>query len=165
VGKAEGRYAAVVIDANVVIAALIRGQGFNRYIVFLAPTLYPSFHPMDLGSKILEHAEGRSRHETRLALQAILELAGNPLPDEKVAGHLSEAQRFAKDPSDAVYVATALHPRSEEGFKLYWLPGTSMIPPSGILVERWVRVLDPKGIPYQLSKAPPLTCLDPVPVM
>ena len=81
-GKAEGRYAAVVIDANVVIAALIRGQGFNRYIASLAPTLYPSFHPIAPESEILEHAEGRSRHETRLALQAILELAETPSPRE-----------------------------------------------------------------------------------
>ncbi len=30
--KAERRYAALVLDTNVVIAAHIREQGFNRYI-------------------------------------------------------------------------------------------------------------------------------------
>jgi len=116
VGKAEGRYAAVVIDANVVIAALIREQGFNRYIVSLAPTLYPSFHPIALGSEILEHAEGRSRHETRLALQAILELAETP-PRREGGKVPLRSRRFAEDHDDAVYVATMLYLRSEEGFK------------------------------------------------
>jgi len=122
VDKAEGRYAAVVLDANVVIAALIREQGFNRYVVSLAPILYPSFYPIDLKSEILRHAEkvvrkaGISEHEIQLALQAILGRA-KPIPKEKVARYLSEAQKFVKDPKDAAYVATALHLRSEEGFK------------------------------------------------
>jgi len=51
VDKAERRYAAVVLDANVVIAALIREQGFNRYIVSLAPILYSFFYPIALTSE------------------------------------------------------------------------------------------------------------------
>jgi len=68
-----------------------------------------------------------------------------PLPDEKVARYLSEAQGFVRDPDDAVYVATALYLRYEEGFKQailitwnkrdfdFWQ-----------LVKRWVRVLNPR---------------------
>jgi len=149
-GKAERRYAAVVLDANVVIAALIREQGFNRYIVSLAPIIYPSFYPIALRSEILEHTEeiarraGKSEYEIRLALKAILKRVKS-LPDEKVARCLSEAQGLVKDPGDAVYVATELYLRYEEGFKQailvtwnkrdfdFWQ-----------LVERWVRVLDPR---------------------
>jgi len=150
VGKAERRYAAVVLDANVVVAALVREQGFSRYVVSLAPILYPLFYPTALRSEILEHAgevaqrAGRSEHEIRLALEAVLERV-KPLPDEEVARYLPEAQRFVRDPDDAVYVATALRLRYEERFEQailvtwnkrdfdFWR-----------MVERWVRVLDPK---------------------
>jgi len=150
VGEAERLYAAVVLDANVVIAALIREQGFNRYIVSLAPIIYPFFYPTALRSEILEHAgeiaqrAGRSEREIRLALQAMLERV-KPLPDEKVARYLSGAQEFVKDPDDAVYVATALHLRSEEGFKQAILVSWNKRDfDFWQLVERWVRVLDPR---------------------
>lgn len=52
--KDERRYAAVVLDANVVIAVLIREQGFNRYIVSLAPSIYPTYYSEALRSEILE---------------------------------------------------------------------------------------------------------------
>ncbi|MEB3780942.1 MAG: hypothetical protein GSR85_12065 [Desulfurococcales archaeon] len=61
--KDERRYAAVVLDANVVIAALIREQGFNRYIVSLTPSIYPSYYPEALRSEILEH-DGRDSAES-----------------------------------------------------------------------------------------------------
>jgi len=94
VDKTEKRYAAVVLDANVVIAALIREQGFNRYIVSLAPILYPFFYPTALISEILEHVgetaqrAGKSEYEIHLALQAVLERV-NTLPDERVARYIS----------------------------------------------------------------------------
>ncbi len=121
-GKDERRYAAVVLDANVVIAALIREQGFNRYMVSLAPSIYPSYYPEALKSEILKHAEeiarraGKSEYEIRLALQAVLRRV-KPLPDEKVARYLSEAQGLVRDPDDTVYVATALYLHYKEGFK------------------------------------------------
>ena len=121
-GQDERRYAAVVLDANVVIAALILEQGFNRYIVSLTPSIYPSYYPKALKSEILEHAEeiarraGRSEYEIRLALQAVLEHV-KPLPDERMARYLSETQGLVRDPDDTVYVATALYLRYEEGFK------------------------------------------------
>ena len=95
-------YTAVVLDANVVIIALIREQGLNRYIVALAPSIYPSYYPEALKSEILEHAGEIARradwseYETRLALQTVLEQV-EPLSDEKVAKYLSEAQEFGKD--------------------------------------------------------------------
>jgi len=125
-GKAERRYAAVVLDANVVIAALIREQGLNRYIVSLAPIIYSFFYPAALRSEILKRTgeiarkAGRSEYEICLALKTILKRV-KPLPNEKVARYLSEAQGFVKDPDDAVYIASALHLRYEEGFK----PGIS----------------------------------------
>jgi len=150
VDKAERRYAAVVLDANVVIAALIREQGFNRYIVSLAPILYPFFYPIALMSEILEHTEeiarraGRSKYEIHLALQAILERV-KPLPDEKVTRYLSEAQELVKDPDDAVYVATTLYLRYEEKFKQAILVTWNKRDFSfWQLVKRWVRVLDPR---------------------
>ena len=149
-GEDERRYAAVVFGANVVIAALIREQGFNRYIVSLAPSIYPSYYPEALRSEILEHAGEiarravRSEYEIRLALQAILERV-EPLPDEKVARYLPEAQGFVKDPEDAVYVATALYLRYEEGFKqailVTWNKRDYDFWP---LMKRWARVLDPR---------------------
>ncbi|MCE4605170.1 MAG: PIN domain-containing protein [Desulfurococcales archaeon] len=148
--KDERRYAAVVLDANVVIAALIREQGFNRYIVSLTPSIYPSYHPKALRSEILEHAgeiarrAGRSEYEIRLGLQTVLERV-KPLPDEKVAKYLSEAHKFVKDPEDTVYVATALYLRNEERFKqailVTWNKRDYDFWP---LMKRWVRVLDPK---------------------
>lgn len=151
-GEAERLYAAVVLDANVVIAALLREQGFNRYIVSLAPVIYPFFYPTALRSEILEHAgeiaqrAGRSEREIRLALQAMLKRV-KPLPDEKVARYLSEAQEFVKDPDDAIYVATALHLRSEEGFKQAILVSWNKRDfDFWRLVKRWVRVLDPREL-------------------
>lgn len=148
--KAERRYAAVVLDANVVIAALIREQGFNRYIVSLAPILYSSFYPIALTSEILEHVEeiaqkaDISRNEMHLALQAILERV-KPLPDGKVARYLSHAQEFVKDPDDAVYVATALYLRYEERFKQVILVTWNKRDfDFWRLMERWIRVLDPR---------------------
>jgi len=82
-------------------------------------------------------------NKIRLALQAMLEHV-KPLPDEKVAKYLSEAQEFVKDPDDALYVATAHLLRSEEGFKqailVLWNKRDFDL---WRLVERWVRVLDP----------------------
>ena len=148
--KDERRYAAVVLDANVVIAALIREQGFNRYIVSLAPSIYPSYYPEALRSEILEHAgeiarrAGRSEHEIRLALETLLERV-EPLPDENVAKYLSEAQEIVKDPEDTVYVATALYLRNEERFKQAILVTWNKRDYDfRLLMKRWVRVLDPK---------------------
>jgi len=150
VGKAEGRYAAVVFDTNVVIAALIRERGFNRYVVSLAPILYPSFYPIDLKREIREHAErvvkkaGRSEYELQLALQAMLRHA-KLIPEEKVKKYLSEAERFVKDPEDAAYIAAALYLRSEEGFKQVILVTWNKRDfDFWQLVGRWVRVLDPR---------------------
>ena len=163
-GKAEKRYAAVVFDANVIIAALIREQGFNRYIVSLAPSLYPSYYPEALKSEILEHVgeiagrAGKSEHEIRLALQAVLKRVDS-LPDERVARYLSEAQRFARDLEDSVYVATALYLRHEEGFKqailVTWNKRDYDFWP---LMKRWVRVLDPREFynNYLMLLLPPL---------
>ena len=149
-GKAEKRYAGVIFDANVVIAALIREQGFNRYIVSLAPSLYPSYYPEALKSEILEHVgeiarrAGKSEHEIRLALQAVLEPVES-LPDERVARYLSEAQRLVRDPEDSIYVATALYLRLEKEYKqailVTWNKGDYDFWP---LMKRWVRVLDPR---------------------
>ena len=133
-----------------VIAALIREQGFNRFIVSLAPSLYPSYYAEALKSEILEHMgeiaqrAGKSEHEVRLALQAVLGPVES-LPDERVARYLSEAQRFVRDPDDNIYVVTALYLRYEKEFKRailvtwnkrgydFWL-----------LIKRWIRVLDPR---------------------
>jgi len=148
--KAEKRYAAVVLDANVVIAALIRKQGFNRYIISLAPILYSLFYPQALTNEILEHIKeiawraGRSEHEIRLALQTILERV-KTLPDEVVARYLSDAQEFVKDPNDAVYVATALYLRYEEEFKqVILVTWNKRDYDFWRLVDRWVRVLNPR---------------------
>ena len=133
-----------------VIAALIREQGFNRYIVSLAPSIYPSYYSEALRSEILEHAgeiaqrAGRSEYEIRLALQAILERV-EPLPDEKVARYLPESQVFVKDPEDTVYVATALYLRYEKKFKqailVTWNKRDYDFWP---LMKHWVRVLNPR---------------------
>ena len=51
----EGRKLAVVFDANVVIASLIKESGLNRYIVTLTPIIYPSYYPEILRREVLEH--------------------------------------------------------------------------------------------------------------
>ncbi len=163
--KDERRYAAVVLDANVVIAALIREQGFNRYIVSLAPSIYPSYYPEALRSEILEHAReiarraGRSEHEIRLALETLLERV-EPLPDENVAKYLSEAQEIVKDPEDTVYVATALYLRNEERFKQAILVTWNKRDYDfRLLMKRWVRVLDPREFYINYLSPPPPVCL------
>ena len=62
-GKDERRYATVVLDANVVIAVLIREQGFNHYIVSLAPILNSSYYSENLRSKIQGRTCGRDSPE------------------------------------------------------------------------------------------------------
>ncbi|MEM4971504.1 MAG: PIN domain-containing protein [Sulfolobales archaeon] len=149
-GKAEKHYAAVVLDANVIIAALIREQGFNRYIVSLTPSLYPSYYPEALRNEIQDHVReiarraGKSEHEIRLALQAVLERV-EPLPDEEVARYLSEAQGFVRDQDDSVYVAIALHLRYEKGFKqVILVTWNKRDYDFWSLMRHWVRVLDPR---------------------
>jgi len=44
-GAEERGKLAVVLDANAVIASLMRESGLNRFVVTLTPIIYPSYYP------------------------------------------------------------------------------------------------------------------------
>ncbi len=112
----EEESVAIVFDANVIIASLIRDSGLNRYIVVLTPVLYPSYYPEILRREVLEHIPsiaqraGRPENEILMALTGVLERisevkVGDLLP------FIGESTRYVNDEKDSLYVATALYLR------------------------------------------------------
>lgn len=118
----EENHTAVVFDANVIIASLIRSGGLNRLVAILAPLIYPCFQPEALKDEILKHEKsiaGKSKmtiDEVRRGLKEILEPI-NTVPDQKVKAYSSEASSLVNDPDDAAYIATALYLRRGAGYR------------------------------------------------
>jgi predicted nucleic acid-binding protein len=75
----EENHTAVVFDANVIIASLIRSGSLNRRVAIMAPLIYPCFQPEALKDEILKHEReiaGRAKKtifEVRRGLKEILE--------------------------------------------------------------------------------------------
>ena len=144
----ERRRLAVVFDANVIIASLVKESGLNRFIVTLTPIIYPSYYPEILRKEVLEHIQviaqraGRPENEVSIALESMLEYLR-----EVKSGELSQfievSIRYVEDEVDSLYVATALYLKrsfkqvaiitwNKRDFK-FWQ-----------LVRHWIRVLTPR---------------------
>jgi len=111
----ERRRLAVVFDANVIIASLVKESGLNRFIVTLTPIIYPSYYPEILRKEVLEHIQviaqkaGRPENEISVALESILESILEYLREvgSRELSQIIEASiRYVEDEADSLYVAT-----------------------------------------------------------
>jgi len=144
----EKRKLAVVFDANVVIASLIRDGGLNRYIVTLAPIFYPSYYPDILREEVLEHIPDiarrarRPENEISIALINVLEHI-REIKSRELLPFIEESLRYVNDEKDSLYVAAALYLKksfkqvviatwNKRDFR-FWE-----------LMKRWIRVLTPR---------------------
>ncbi len=144
----EGRKLAIIFDANIVIASLIREGGLNRYIVTLTPIFHPSYHPEILRREVSEHIPviaqkaGRLENEISMALESILGQL-REIESKELFPFIEESIRYVNDEEDSLYVAAALYLRksfkqvviitwNKKDFK-FWQ-----------LVKRWIRVLTPR---------------------
>jgi len=107
---------AVVVDTNVVFAALVRSEGLNRYVVTILPAMFPFFYPSKLKEEIFKHIRkislkaGLKDTQVIFALQSIL--SGMRLvPTQRFAQRKQEALNLVKDSNDWAYVALALYLR------------------------------------------------------
>lgn len=148
-GEAEERgRLAVVFDANVVIASLIRDGGLNRYIVTLTPTLYPSYYPDILREEVFEHVQDiarrarRPENEISIALTNILEHI-HEVKSQELLPFIEDSMRYVNDEKDSLYVATALYLR--KNFKqvviITWNKRDFRF---WDLIKQWIRVLTPR---------------------
>ena len=103
----------IVIDSNVIFAALVRAQGLNRYIVTVLPELFPFFYPELLRKEIMKHIReitgksGLSAKDVLRALNVMFE-GMTPVSSKDISEHLETALEYVNDKDDAVFVACAL---------------------------------------------------------
>ena len=144
----EGRKLAVVFDANVVIASLIKESGLNRCIVTLTPIIYPTYYPEILRREVLEHISviaqkaGKPENEVSMALESILECL-REVESRELFQFIEESTRHVKDVEDSLYVATALY--LKRSFKqvviITWNKRDFEF---WQLIRHWIRVLTPR---------------------
>ena len=96
---------AVVVDTNVVFAALVKSEGLNRYVVTVLPAVFPFFYPKKLKEEIFKHIRkisskaGLQDTQTIYALRSVL--SGIKLiHTQQLARKRKEALGFVKDPDD-----------------------------------------------------------------
>ena len=143
----ERRRLAVVFDANVIIASLIKESDLNRFVATLTPIIYPSYYPEILRKEVLEHIlviaqkAGRSENEISIALESVLEHL-REVESRELSQFIEVSIRYVEDEVDSLYVATALYLKrsfkqvviitwNKRDFK-FWQ-----------LVRHWIRVLTP----------------------
>lgn len=103
----------LVVDANIVLAAIIR-KSTTRHLIFTP--LLELYAPEHLMREVARHIESDEEilKKTRLSkveLTAIFDLLLSRitiLPQEKFAGHMSQALRLAPHKEDAPFLALAL---------------------------------------------------------
>jgi len=143
----EGGKLAIIFDANVVIASLIKESGLNRYIVTLTPIIYPSYYPEILRREVLKHIPviaqkaRRQENEISIALESVLERL-REVESRELFQFIEESMSYVNDEEDSLYVATALYLKrsfkqvviitwNKRDFK-FWQ-----------LMRHWIRVLTP----------------------
>lgn len=146
-GKAKEGKLAVVFDANVIIASLIKDHGLNRYVVTLTPIFYPSYYPEILQLEVYEHIvviaqkTEKPKNEISIALKNILEQL-RKIELKEISSFIRESIKYVRDEEDSLYVATALYLKknfkeviivtwNKRDFK-FWQ-----------LIKQWIRVLTP----------------------
>ncbi|BES81029.1 PIN domain-containing protein [Pyrodictium abyssi] len=118
----DKRDTAVVFDANVVFAALVRPAGFNRLVLTVTPSLYPSYYPSVLRDEVLRYVSVIAQRASLPVedVTAALEEVLSPLREvdaHDLAVHSSDAEELVQNPGDAIYVALALHLRRRLGYR------------------------------------------------
>ncbi len=103
----------LVVDANILFAALIRNSITRRLLLFLDNELYA---PEYLVDEICEHIDeveqktGFSKREIKNILDTLIVEAKITLfPASQFNAKLSEAENILSDSDDAPYLALALH--------------------------------------------------------
>lgn len=144
----ERRKLAVVFDANVIIASLIKKSGLNRFVATLTPIIYPSYYPEILRKEVLEHIQviaqkaRRPENEVSMALESVLEYF-REVESRELSQFIEVSIRYVEDEVDSLYVATALYLKrsfkqvviitwNKRDFK-FWQ-----------LVRHWIKVLTPR---------------------
>ncbi len=159
----EDHASAVVFDANVIISSLIRETGLNRYVVVLAPLIYPCFYPDILRVEIFNHIEEVARKakkcifEIKLGIDKILEPL-RAISSREITKYISASRSLVNDPDDALYVASALYLRHRASYRqsiiITWNKRDYIIDK---LLERWIRVLNPKEFYNNYLSTPRVT--------
>ncbi|WP_456393941.1 PIN domain-containing protein [Thermococcus sp.] len=109
---------AVVVDTNVIFAALIRSGGLNRYILTLYPELLPFFHPEAVKEEILNHIDEIATkakmipEEIKIAMEVIFEPM-TLVSTSQLYPYKQEAEKYVQDAADAPFVACALMLKEE----------------------------------------------------
>ena len=92
---------AIVVDTNVVFAALVRAEGLNRYVLTIFSSMFPFYYPRKLKEEIFKHVRtiaiksGLSENRVIAALRSIL--AGMRLvPTQRFARRKQEALKFVR---------------------------------------------------------------------
>ncbi|ASJ12919.1 PIN domain-containing protein [Thermococcus thioreducens] len=104
---------AVVVDTNVIFAALVRSEGLNRYILALYPELFPFFYPQLVQEEITNHISeiakkaGITPEEIEIAMEIIFEPM-TPVSSSQLRHYKQEARKYVRDHADAPFVACAL---------------------------------------------------------
>ena len=104
---------AVVVDTNVIFAALVRSEGLNRYILTLYPELFPFFYPQVVREEIIDHIDEIAKkaeitpEEIEIAMEIIFEPM-TPVSSSQLRHYKQEARKYVWDLADAPFVACAL---------------------------------------------------------
>jgi predicted nucleic acid-binding protein len=102
----------IVVDANILIAALIKDGYTRRLLVFSDDDFSVPEYLFDEVADHLAELEGKSRlpkERIRAVLGEILHLANvRVVPIRELTSHLEAARRIAPDKDDSLYFALAL---------------------------------------------------------
>lgn len=100
----------IVVDANIVFAALIR-DNVTRFLLFredlniYAPEFL--FVEIEKYSEEICKKSGKTKEELKMALDVLMRTI-NIIPRENMEGHISYASKISPDPKDIPYIALAL---------------------------------------------------------
>ncbi|MBN1941169.1 MAG: hypothetical protein JW772_03225 [Candidatus Diapherotrites archaeon] len=103
----------LVVDANVLFAALIKDSITRRVLLVSIHDLYlPEFSVIEFKNHLPELSEktGLAQEELALLFERLIEKAGIKLvPFEDFKSKKNQAQQIAPDKDDVAYLALALH--------------------------------------------------------
>jgi len=65
---------AIVVDSNVIFAAIVREMGLNRYVVTVIPAIVPFHYPKGLRAEIVKHLKEISQKSKKPAGEVLVAL-------------------------------------------------------------------------------------------